>query len=81
MNAYVPGDRCYACGKRFHDPNRRQDVFLLDDDHRAVLVGPECFRKVVASGWLGYQPMRGGPRLFIEKRYAVEYARGISGEL
>jgi hypothetical protein len=67
-------DRCYACGKPFRDPNNRQDVFLPDDDHRTVLVGPECFRHVVRAAAVGYQPPRGGPRLFIEKRYAERYA-------
>lgn len=69
-------DRCYACGKRFRDPNNRQAAFLPDDGHASVLVGPECFRKIVKAAHQGYQPQSGGPRLFVEKRFAAMTAGG-----
>lgn len=70
----IQSDRCYACGKRFRDPNRRQDVFLSDDGHRSVLVGPECFRKIVEAAAAGHQPARGGSRLFLQRKDARVYA-------
>jgi hypothetical protein len=69
------GEKCYACGRKFRDPNNRQDAFLIDDGHATVLVGPECFRRIVKGGDTGYQPPNGSPRLFITKEQAKRYVR------
>lgn len=62
MNA----ERCFACNARLARP---ESVFLTDklSDGRQyeVHVGPECFKHVKASGVTGYQPAKGGPRLFL----------------
>lgn len=69
---------CYACGQRFRNPDNWHDVFLQDDGHRSVMVGPECFTRVLKAGPAGYAPPRGGPRLFIEKRFAEAFANDAS---
>lgn len=52
-------ERCFACGRKL----RR--VFLADTrDAQIVLVGPECIKHVNDSGEAGYQPPKGGPRLY-----------------
>jgi len=59
-------ERCFACDKRLSRP---QIVFLEDrlSDLRQyeVHVGPECFARVEAAGAAGYQPPKGGPRLYM----------------
>lgn len=52
---------CFACGK----PLTTLDPKLVDTrDDQTVFIGPECFKHVKAAGEEGYQPPRGGPRLF-----------------
>lgn len=56
-----PKFRCFACGRVIH----RKEPYQVDTrDAQIVFVGPECFRLVIAAGDLGYQPPKGGPRLF-----------------
>lgn len=66
-------ENCFACGKRLVRP---EFVFLTDtvreDQHYEVFVGPECFSKVRAAGEAGYQPPRGGPRLYFTSAYATK---------
>lgn len=57
--------RCFACDK----PISRKDTILLSHevdtrDDQIVFVGADCFRKVKAAGDAGYQPPKGGPRLY-----------------
>lgn len=53
--------RCFACDHVI----RRKVPYQVDTrDAQIVFVGPECFRLVIAAGELGYQPPKGGPRLF-----------------
>ena len=54
-------ERCFACGKKLG-----KNPALVDtrDDQR-VYVGRECYKLIVKAGELGYQPSRGGPRLYL----------------
>ena len=59
-------DRCFACDA----PLKRPEFVFTEDrmsDGRAyeVYVGPECFKHVKAAGDAGYQPPKGGPKLYI----------------
>lgn len=52
---------CFACGKPFVSENPHE-VDTRDD--QKVYVGPDCYRRVMKCGEDGYQPPRGGPRLY-----------------
>lgn len=56
-------DACYACSRplRTWPPA----TALTSDDSR-VYVGPECHAYIVAGGDEGWQPPKGGPRLFTD---------------
>jgi hypothetical protein len=72
-----PAGECYSCGRRLR-PRPPREAYLEDDDHRAVFVGPDCFRQVHAVQADGYLPPRGGPRLFATAElaaYANKFAR------
>ena len=68
-----PAGEYYACGRRLR-PGPPREGYLDDDDHRAVFVGPDCFRKVHSAPADGYRPPRGGPRLFATAELARAYA-------
>ena len=68
-----PADECYACGRRLR-PGPPRVAYLEDDGHRAVFVGPDCFRQVHAAPADGYRPPRGGPRLFAAAALAKAHA-------
>jgi hypothetical protein len=69
-------DQCFACGARLARP---EFVFtadrMSDGRHYEVYVGPECFKHVIAGGESGYQPPRGGPRLFSHVEHASHAAQ------
>ena len=52
--------KCFACdralGRHPHTADTHEDQF--------VSVGSECFKLITSSGVSGYQPPKGGPRLF-----------------
>lgn len=52
---------CFACGRPIYLVNPPR-VDTRDD--QTVFVGTDCYRKVVEAGEAGYQPPRGGPRLY-----------------
>ncbi len=54
------GGRCFACGQRLRKP----PAFADTRDDQVVWIGPECLRHVQAAGAAGYQPPKGGPRLW-----------------
>lgn len=57
----TPSEACFVCGKALPAGGRH----LADTrDGQTVFVGPECFRKIVKAGDGGYQPEKGGPRLW-----------------
>ena len=68
---------CYVCGRRLR-PCPPREVYLEDDGHRAVFVGPDCFRKVHSAPADGYRPPRGGPRLFATAQLARAYANKLA---
>ncbi len=68
-----PAGECYACGRKLR-PGPPRKAYIEDDEHRAVFVGPDCFRKVCSAPADGYRPQRGGPRLFATAELARAYA-------
>jgi hypothetical protein len=59
---------CYACGKRTKGVRSfTLTVCLSDDDGRRVPVGPDCHKKTRLAGVRGYQPPKGGPRLYFSE--------------
>lgn len=53
--------RCFACGRVITaEPPPMADT----RDGQLVYVGPECMRRIVTAGDEGYQPPKGGPRLW-----------------
>lgn len=55
-----PPERCFACGRPLGCTPRTVDT----RDDQFVFVGMECLKLVLAAGDAGYQPPRGGPRLW-----------------
>lgn len=57
-------ERCFACdrvlGKTPHLVDTR--------DAQKVYVGRECYKLIVAAGQVGYQPVKGGPRLWATEK-------------
>lgn len=53
--------KCFACGRKLGASPQLVDT----RDAQTVYVGRECYKLVVAAGANGYQPPRGGPRLYI----------------
>jgi|SRR6185295_8677805 len=52
-----------------------REVYLEDDGHKTVYVGPTCFKKVERAGDAGLASGRGrGPRVFFTFDQAARYA-------
>ncbi len=49
--------RCFACGRQL---GRNPHVVVCEDE-QSVFVGSECYKHIGPEGW---QPPKGGPRLF-----------------
>lgn len=45
-------ERCFACGRALRESGQRYEVDTRDD--QVVWVGPDCYRKVMDAGQLGY---------------------------
>lgn len=58
--------KCFACDRPFRTAAVR--ALASTSDGQTVYVGPECYRHVIACEADGYQPPKGGPRLY-ELRY------------
>lgn len=72
-------DKCYACGKQLTAKYLEESSNCIADtkDAQLVYVGKECMRKIMASGSKGYQPPKGGPRLFqLGMNKPIEHKRG-----
>lgn len=54
-------DKCFACDRVLGRNPKQADT----RDDQVVLVGSECYSKIKAAGEQGYQPPKGGPRLFM----------------
>lgn len=62
-------EKCYACDRPFRMNSHGRVVFhpeVLTIDGQRQTVGHDCYRKVLAGGPDGYQPLLGGPRLYCE---------------
>ena len=69
--------KCFACDKKIPD----QKGSIADTkDGQLVYVGPQCYRNIKAFT-SGYQPPKGGPRLFVyygdkpELEFALQASR------
>lgn len=56
-------EKCFACGRPI---TTDRGMHLVDTrDGQLAFVGGDCFAKVRAAGADGYQPPKGGPRLWL----------------
>ena len=55
--------KCFACGKK----TRENDIHgeAVTGDGQKVYVGPICFLSILKSKGAGYQPPKGGPKLYL----------------
>lgn len=53
-------EKCFACGK----PLGANPSLADTRDGQTAHVGSECMRKIEAAGETGWQPPRGGPKLY-----------------
>ena len=53
-------EKCFACGKKIEAGTG----IVSTRDDQFPKVGSECFKLVVKAGEAGYQPPKGGPRLW-----------------
>lgn len=53
-------NKCFACDKRLGKNPKTADT----RDDQIVFVGSECFKMIEKAGEAGYQPPKGGPRLY-----------------
>lgn len=52
--------QCFACGR----PLGRTPLLVTCEDEQDVFVGSGCGKEVIIAGPWGWQPPKGGPRLF-----------------
>jgi hypothetical protein len=57
-------DCCFACDKPLKDTATR-GLLVTCADEQTVFVGAECFRHIKAGREAGWQPKKGGPRLYM----------------
>jgi hypothetical protein len=69
------GDKCFACGRRLGARPAEADTY----DDQWVYVGRECYKLIQSYGEAGYQPLSGGPKLYIltEARRSHYRTRGM----
>lgn len=76
----MSGMLCYVCqlpGDNIASDCR--EVYLEDDGHKTVYVGPTCFRKVEKAGNAGLVSGKGrGPRVFFTFDQAAANAKRTS---
>lgn len=53
-------ERCFACDKPLGKSPKMADT----RDGQTVYVGSECFKQITKSGESGWQPPKGGPKLY-----------------
>ena len=58
--------RYYACDRAMKPAGA--PVYTADDGGQRQFVGPDCYLQVQAAASAGFQPPRGGPRLYAERR-------------
>jgi hypothetical protein len=54
-------EKCFACGRKLGKTPKLVDT----RDSQLVYVGVECFKEIQRAGEVGYQPPKGGPRLYL----------------
>lgn len=54
-------EKCFACDR----PLGLRPKLVDTRDGQTVYVGAMCFERIVAAGEAGYQPPKGGPRLYL----------------
>lgn len=71
---------CYVCqslGDNIASDCR--EVYLEDDGHKTVYVGPTCFKKVEKAGKAGLVSGKGrGPRVFFTFEQAAAYGPTVN---
>ncbi len=53
-------NKCFACGKKLGKNPKEVDT----RDDQVAFVGDGCYKLIKQSGEEGYQPPKGGPRLY-----------------
>ena len=53
--------RCFACDRKLG----RNPVLVDTRDDQCAFVGSECFKLIKRAGDAGWQPPKGGPRLYL----------------
>lgn len=67
-------ERCFACSRKLSASKAPCVVTCMDE--QTAYVGPECFRHVASAGLGGWQPSKGGPRLYtVEAKTELQRAR------
>ena len=59
----MPPKICFCCGKTLHMMCALTRVTCADD--QTVLVGNECLKHIKKAKFEGYQPPKGGPKLYL----------------
>lgn len=65
---------CFACGREIHGGS----VSVWTADPQMQYVGPECAKYIRDAGPEGYQPSKGGPRLYWTRVAAETASRNLS---
>jgi len=60
MSERFGADKCFACDRKLG----RSYALVDTRDDQLVYVGSECVKLITAAGDKGYQPPKGGPRLY-----------------
>lgn len=61
-------NRCFACGEKLG----KNPAIADTHEDQIASVGRECYKQIVAAGDEGWQPPKGGPRLWV-----MTTARGL----
>lgn len=69
-------ERCFACDRPLGGDMSIHSADTRDD--QIVYVGSECFKKIKAAREKGYQPPKGGPRLWLTMKDVL--SRTVSKE-
>lgn len=54
--------RCFACDKFMRS---YQNDVVITSDGQTVYAGPDCFKLIKKAKEHGYQPPKGGPKLYL----------------
>lgn len=67
---------CYVCQKPLKPNAKTGEVVLEDDNHGHVVVGRDCFERVIKAGYDGVRSGKGkGPMVFATTEMAMAYER------